>query len=83
MSLDSFARALVMTPLRDEITKDLVRELKETMIRRDEPLLCSDEGTVVGQDDWGDHHSAHQVDCWWGIFRRRVSGDFIESLDMK
>ncbi|KAK5663513.1 hypothetical protein OQA88_3943 [Cercophora sp. LCS_1] len=54
LSLDSGARVLIMVPQRDEITKELLAILRDTLASGPTPLVCSDESIVPGQDDWGD-----------------------------
>ncbi|KAM0288051.1 hypothetical protein ACHAQH_000119 [Verticillium albo-atrum] len=53
LSFDSISRAVVMVPLRDEITKSLLRTFKAYMEAGPDVLSCLEEGTLDGQDDWG------------------------------
>ncbi|KAK3310213.1 putative methyltransferase-domain-containing protein [Chaetomium strumarium] len=72
LALDPDARVLVMVPQRDEITKGLLASLKDEMMSRPNPLICSEERIVDGQDDWGEHDDdeTQDVSFWWGIFGR-------------
>ncbi|KXH54586.1 hypothetical protein CNYM01_04085 [Colletotrichum nymphaeae SA-01] len=65
------ARAVVMVPLRDETTKKLLKAFRDAMGSQENPLLCIEEGTLDGQDDWGEDEEGTDVTCWWGIFARK------------
>jgi len=66
-----------MVPQRDEITKGLLRTLREELSRQSTPLVCTEEKIVSGQDgDWGDNgddDDTQRVGFWWGIFKRDLS----------
>ncbi|KAK4242643.1 hypothetical protein C8A03DRAFT_39984 [Achaetomium macrosporum] len=71
LALSSDARVLVMVPQRDDITKGLLRTLREELMRRPSPLLCLEERIVDGQDDWGEEHGdddTQDVSFWWSLF---------------
>ncbi|TDZ60547.1 Protein-lysine N-methyltransferase EFM2 [Colletotrichum trifolii] len=67
LSPEEDARAVVMVPLRDETTRELLKSFREVMNSQTRPLFCIEEGILDGQDDWGDDESS-PVSCWWGIF---------------
>ncbi|WQF87193.1 Putative lysine methyltransferase, S-adenosyl-L-methionine-dependent methyltransferase superfamily [Colletotrichum destructivum] len=71
LSTEDDARAVVMVPLRDETTKRLLRLFRDTMGSQEMSLVCIEEGTLDGQDDWGEAEEGTQVTCWWGIFARK------------
>ncbi len=55
------------------------RQQQQQQANMAHPLVCIDEGTVPCQDDWGDGDAAADdndetpaVECWWGIFARRL-----------
>lgn len=60
-----------MVPLRDETTKKLLKAFRDAMGSQENPLLCIEEGTLDGQDDWGEDKEGTDVTCWWGIFARK------------
>lgn len=73
LGLGPDARVLTMVPQRDDITKGLLSAFKKEMARLDASLRCIDEGTVPGEDDWGDHgddDETRRVGFWWGVFKR-------------
>lgn len=57
-----------MVPLRDEITKRLRDTFKANMASQANSLICIEEGTLDGQDDWEGSDEETPVECWWGIF---------------
>lgn len=66
---DKDARAIVMIPQRDLITKKLV--VKFLSIMRTSGLAALEEHSLVGQDDWdGDDEESFEVECWLSIFGR-------------
>lgn len=77
---DSQARALVMVPQRDATTLDLLANFR-TVMELDLAFLCTNEGTVAGQDDWEQQHDDDdddetpppQAQCWWGLFGRAAA----------
>ncbi|OLN84382.1 Protein-lysine N-methyltransferase EFM2-like protein 1 [Colletotrichum chlorophyti] len=71
LSLENDARAVVMVPLRDETTKRLLKSFRDAMNNQALPLTCIEEGTLDGEDDWGEAEEGSQVSCWWGIFARK------------
>ncbi|KAI1267496.1 putative methyltransferase-domain-containing protein [Xylariaceae sp. FL1019] len=66
------SRALVMTPIRDQITRDLIAQFRLEMGSGGTPLAILEEHTLSGQDDWGENGSA-VVECWWAMFGRNQS----------
>ncbi|KAK1755006.1 putative methyltransferase-domain-containing protein [Echria macrotheca] len=73
LDLGTEARVLVMVPERDDVTRGLLRMFRLELGRTETPLCCVQEGTVAGEDDWGngdDDDDARQVGFWWGIFKR-------------
>ncbi|UQC88082.1 uncharacterized protein CLUP02_13604 [Colletotrichum lupini] len=64
LSIADDARAVVMVPLRDETTKKLLKAFRDAMGSQENPLLCIEEGTLDGQDDWGEDKEGTDVTCW-------------------
>ncbi|KAI0860169.1 putative methyltransferase-domain-containing protein [Xylaria cubensis] len=64
------SRAIIMVPLRDEITKSLIVKFRSSMNAGTLPLMILEEHVLIGQDDWGDDDS-QAVECWWAIFGRQ------------
>lgn len=65
---DKDARVVMMVPLRDITTRKLLVTFKTNLAQNDWPLVCFEEHSVEGQDDWGEDEDAQQVECWWGVF---------------
>ncbi|KAM0335347.1 hypothetical protein ACHAQA_000392 [Verticillium albo-atrum] len=70
LSFELESRAVVMVPLRDEITKNLLKTFRALMESEPGVLSCVEEGTLHGQDDWGEGDDSSSVTCWWGVFSR-------------
>ncbi|KAK3336943.1 putative methyltransferase-domain-containing protein [Cercophora scortea] len=76
LSLDADARVLAMVPLRDETTKGLLSSLRTELTGQSNALVCIEESTVPGQDDFGggdgedDDDESRRVGFWWGVFKR-------------
>ncbi|KAI0383526.1 putative methyltransferase-domain-containing protein [Hypomontagnella monticulosa] len=68
LSEDSDARAIVMVPQRDLITKRLVARFLSIMAASD--LVAFEQHTLIGQDDWGEDESS-DIECWWAVFGRQ------------
>ena len=71
LALGAEARALIMVPQRDDVTKRLLATLREELASYS--LCCLNENIVAGQDDWGDDNEEDEtkhVGFWWGIFAR-------------
>ncbi|KAJ2982988.1 hypothetical protein NUW58_g6330 [Xylaria curta] len=64
------SRAIVMTPIRDEVTMKLIVQFQSRMNSGALPLVALEEHILTGQDDWGDDES-QAVECWWAIFGRQ------------
>ncbi|KAI1423241.1 putative methyltransferase-domain-containing protein [Xylaria sp. FL1777] len=65
------SRAIIMIPIRDEITKKLIAQFRSSMSGGALPLVVLEEHFLTGQDDWGDDDDESQVvECWWAIFGR-------------
>ncbi|RYP66568.1 hypothetical protein DL771_007721 [Monosporascus sp. 5C6A] len=62
------ARAILVVPLRDSTAKKLLHKFRSAAARGPRPLICLEEHSLTGQDDWGDDEEASQVECWWGVF---------------
>ena len=77
LSLAAGARAIVMTPLRDDFTVANISTFQQAMARGDSPLTCVDQGEVFGQDDWA-LGGTDPVKYWWGMFARRMGRDETE-----
>lgn len=62
-----------MVPQRDVVTVKLLSALRDELASKPTPIVCLEETTVAGQDDWGasEDEEAGQVNCWLGIFARR------------
>lgn len=62
-----------MVPKRDAVTAKLLSVLRDEMASKPTPLVCLEETTVAGRDDWGasEDEEAGQVNCWLGIFARQ------------
>ncbi|KAH8682184.1 putative methyltransferase-domain-containing protein [Xylariales sp. PMI_506] len=67
------ARVVLMVPLRDETTKRLLANLRHLLGQGDTPLVCLEEASLVGQDDWDDGEDSDQVECWWGVFGAQIA----------
>ncbi|EFQ25542.1 hypothetical protein CGRA01v4_02443 [Colletotrichum graminicola] len=80
LSTEDDARAIVMVPLRDETTKLLLESFRDAMGRQELPLVCFEEGTLDGQDDWGGAEEVINVTCWWGIFARKHEAQQLASI---
>ncbi|KAF3357431.1 hypothetical protein VDGD_00997 [Verticillium dahliae] len=70
LSFDSDSRAVVMVPLRDETTRNLLKTFRASMEAGPDVLQCIEEGTLDGQDDWGEGDDSSLISCWWGVFAR-------------
>ncbi|KAI2468728.1 putative methyltransferase-domain-containing protein [Annulohypoxylon bovei var. microspora] len=66
---DEGARAVVMVPQRDLVTKKLVAKFLSIMTSSG--LMALEEHTLVGQDDWGDDDDDPEIECWWAVFGRQ------------
>ncbi|KAI0881448.1 putative methyltransferase-domain-containing protein [Annulohypoxylon maeteangense] len=66
---DKDARAVVMVPQRDLVTKKLVVKFLSLMASSN--LVVIEEHTLVGQDDWDDDREDSGVECWWAVFGRQ------------
>ncbi|KAI0452677.1 putative methyltransferase-domain-containing protein [Xylaria acuta] len=64
------SRAIVMVPLRDQITKRLIAKFRSSMNASTLPLVALEEHVITGQDDWGDDEASQAVECWLAIFGR-------------
>ncbi|KAI1811772.1 putative methyltransferase-domain-containing protein [Poronia punctata] len=64
------SRAIVMSPLRDEVTKRLIKKFKAEMRAGPLPMVIIEQRTITGRDDWGDEDEPQTVECWWAIFAR-------------
>lgn len=73
LTLHVDGRVLVMTPLRDSVTSDLIKDFRQEMARKSHPLSSIREGTITGQDDWATNLGLCQVACWWAVFQRHPS----------
>lgn len=74
LSKEEDARVLVMSPRRDCDTVGLMYGLRRMLARRWIGLI--EEGTVMGEDDWGYRgDETTKVECWWGIFKRVPESD--------
>ncbi|KAK6074158.1 hypothetical protein SCUP515_06548 [Seiridium cupressi] len=75
VSHDEQARVVVMVPLRDKTTRRLLSELRGNLAEGERALVCLEEHTLMGQDDWGEDHDEEtsQVECWWGILGRNAN----------
>ena len=64
---------MIMVPQRDVVTAKLLAALRDEMASKPTPLVCLEETTVAGRDDWGasEDEEAGQVKCWLGIFARQ------------
>ncbi|KAI2616026.1 hypothetical protein GGR54DRAFT_649679 [Hypoxylon sp. NC1633] len=65
---DSDARAVVMVPQRDLITKKLVSRFLSVMAASD--LTVIEAHTLLGQDDWDGDGEDSEIECWCAIFGR-------------
>ncbi|OAA49700.1 hypothetical protein ISF_09403 [Cordyceps fumosorosea ARSEF 2679] len=78
LALGPEARALIMSPMRDNVTLHLIDKFKQMMLDLKPPLVCEEEDEFVGNDDWAgaddedDEEKANSgnVRCWLGIFSR-------------
>ena len=70
LARDSDARAVVMVPLRDAVTKNLLSTLRDLLSQGDDLVVCLEEDLLPCQDDWDENDESTQPECWWGIFRR-------------
>ncbi|KAI3322708.1 putative methyltransferase-domain-containing protein [Xylariaceae sp. AK1471] len=68
-SLDS--RAIVMVPIRDQITKRLIAQFRSAMNDGTLPLVILEEHALTGQDDWGEDDESQAIECWWAVFGRQ------------
>ncbi|KAI0392768.1 putative methyltransferase-domain-containing protein [Xylariaceae sp. FL0594] len=64
------SRAIVMVPIRDQITKRLIMQFQSKMRTGSLALVVIEEHTITGQDDWGDDDESQTVECWWAVFGR-------------
>lgn len=64
------ARAILVAPMRDSTAMKLLQEFRSVAACGPRPLLCLEESTLIGQDDWGEDEESSQVECWWGVFGR-------------
>ncbi|KAI0804328.1 putative methyltransferase-domain-containing protein [Xylaria sp. FL0064] len=65
------SRAIVMVPMRDEITKEFIVQFRSSMKGGAFPLVPLEEHVLTGRDDWGDDDDGHEVECWWAVFGRQ------------
>lgn len=65
------SRAIVMVPIRDQITKRLISQFQSKMNRGTLPLATLEEHLFTGQDDWGDDDELQEVECWLAVFGRQ------------
>ncbi|KAK7748327.1 Protein-lysine N-methyltransferase rrg1 [Diatrype stigma] len=65
---DKHARAVLVAPLRDSTAMKLLQEFRSVAARGPRPLVCLEENTLIGQDDWGEDEETSLVECWWGVF---------------
>ncbi|KAI1401432.1 putative methyltransferase-domain-containing protein [Hypoxylon fuscum] len=66
---DKDARAVIMVPQRDLITKKLIANFLSIMAASD--LIILKELTLVGQDDWDEDGENSEIECWLAIFGRQ------------
>ncbi|KAI1165756.1 S-adenosylmethionine-dependent methyltransferase-like protein, partial [Nemania serpens] len=67
------ARAVIMVPIRDQITRRLITHFQLRMNEGSLPLVVLEEHVLAGQDDWGDDDDQPQaVECWWAIFGKQL-----------
>lgn len=62
-----------MVPLRDETTKRLLSVFRDRLTEDDRQIICVEEDTVPGEDDWDEDDDSHALDCWWGVLRRSMT----------
>ncbi|KAI1844787.1 hypothetical protein JX266_009015 [Neoarthrinium moseri] len=62
------ARVVMMTPFRDDITRKLFAQFRETLASGERPLVCLEEHSLTGMDDWGEDEEPSEIECWWGVF---------------
>ncbi|KAI1195460.1 putative methyltransferase-domain-containing protein [Nemania serpens] len=68
------ARAVVMVPIRDQITKRLITQFRLHTKQGSLRLVALEEHVLAGQDDWGDDDDQPQaVECWWAIFGKQLT----------
>ncbi|GAP84315.1 putative rapid response to glucose protein [Rosellinia necatrix] len=65
------SRAIVMAPIRDEVTKNLIAQFRSNMETGTLSLEVLAEQTLTGQDDWGDGDDSQLVECWWAVFGKQ------------
>jgi hypothetical protein len=73
LSREEEARALIMVPLRDETTKRLLSIFRNKLAEEARQIICVQEDTVPGEDDWDGDDDSHTLDCWWGVFKRSMT----------
>ncbi|KAI1454534.1 putative methyltransferase-domain-containing protein [Annulohypoxylon moriforme] len=66
---DKDARAVIMVPQRDLVTKKLVAKFLSCMASSN--LAVLEEHALVGQDDWDDEGEDSGIECWWAVFGRQ------------
>ncbi|KAI1127460.1 putative methyltransferase-domain-containing protein [Nemania abortiva] len=67
------SRAIVMVPIRDQVTKGLISQFRSHISDGALSLVALEEHILTGQDDWGDDDDEPQaVECWWAIFGKQL-----------
>ncbi|KAI1209748.1 S-adenosylmethionine-dependent methyltransferase-like protein [Annulohypoxylon truncatum] len=69
LMIDNDARAVVMVPQRDLVTKRLIAKFLSIMASSDLKVL--EEHTLAGQDDWDEDGEDSGIECWWAVFGRQ------------
>ncbi|KAI1091844.1 putative methyltransferase-domain-containing protein [Rostrohypoxylon terebratum] len=69
LTVDKDARAVIMVPQRDLVTKKLVAKFLLSMASSG--LVVLEEHTLVGQDDWDEDGEDSGIECWWAVFGRQ------------
>lgn len=69
LSVERGARAVVMVPQRDLITKKLVARFLSIMTASD--LAALEQHALIGQDDWGEDGENSGIECWWAVFGKQ------------
>ncbi|KAI0178550.1 putative methyltransferase-domain-containing protein [Hypoxylon sp. FL1284] len=68
LAADKDARAIIMIPQRDQVTKRLVTQFRSAMTTSG--LAVLEEHSLVGQDDWDEDDEGVGITCWWAVFGR-------------
>ncbi|KAI1444049.1 putative methyltransferase-domain-containing protein [Annulohypoxylon stygium] len=66
---DKDARAVIMVPQRDLVTKKLIAKFLLSMASCG--LVLLEEQTLVGQDDWDEDGEDSGIECWLAVFGRQ------------